>query len=379
MIYKKGNTSKLENYRPISLLNSLFKIYASIIQKRLEDKLDRHLQQTQYGFRRKRGTADAIQCVRRIAEHSEQTTTKTILLLLDWEKAFDKVTRPGLMSALGRMGVPEKLLRVIGDMYAQPTFKVEMEGTSSEWRRQETGIRQGCPMSPYLFLAVMTVLFHDVHRGDPQNMIEHRIPGTTYDEIVYADDTICVSTDTRALNKLLADIEREGAKYGMRLNKGKCEVMHNSNVANVHFADGTPVPRKDEVRYLGCHLNQTSDSTREVNSRICMCMATLRRLDLFWRHSNCTAALKLHVMNAVVRAKLLYGLESAQLSDTHVAKLNTFQLKGLRKILHMKTTFVERANTNQLVIQKANETLGEGGRGKRLELFSEAYKQSRAT
>ena len=100
---------------------------------------------------RKRGTADAIQCMMRIAKHSQQTRTNTLLLLSDWEKTFDKVTRPGLMSALRKMGVPENRHQVNGDMYAEPTFIVEMQGTSSEWRRQGTGIRQGCPMSPYFF------------------------------------------------------------------------------------------------------------------------------------------------------------------------------------------------------------------------------------
>ena len=51
-IYKKGDTSKMENYRPISLLNSIYKIYAAIIQRRLADAIDDRLQKTQFGFRK---------------------------------------------------------------------------------------------------------------------------------------------------------------------------------------------------------------------------------------------------------------------------------------------------------------------------------------
>ena len=120
MIYKKGNTSKLENYRPISLLNCFYKIFAAVVQRRLEEKLDKHLQRTQFGFRRRRGTAAAIHCVRRIAEHGEQTTTRTIMLLLDWEKAFDKVTRAGLFSALERVSVDSKLIKPIKALYQKP-------------------------------------------------------------------------------------------------------------------------------------------------------------------------------------------------------------------------------------------------------------------
>ena len=130
-----------------------------------------------------------------------------------------------------------------------------MEGFTSRWYKQETGIRQGCPLSPYLFLILMTVIFEDIHEGDPQNLMQHRIQGTSYDEVLYADDTICISTDTKAMNKLLAAIETEGAKYGMKLNRSKCEVLCNASTAQVVFSDRTPVKRVSEATYLGCQLN----------------------------------------------------------------------------------------------------------------------------
>lgn len=138
-----------------------------------------------------------------------------------------------------------------------------MDGTTSQWYKQETGIRQGCPLSPYLFLVIMTTLFHDIHEGDTQNLSKHRIQGTTYDEILYADDTICASTDVRAMNKFIKSIEIDGERYGLKLNKKKCESMHtgNNNV-NIHFMDGTQVKRKQEVTYLGCELNMEGDMKR---------------------------------------------------------------------------------------------------------------------
>ena len=86
MIYKKGDTSKMENYRPTALLNSTYKIYAAIIQRRLADQLDPYLQKMQYGFRAKRGTAQALQCVRRMAEAGETKGQQVLMVLLDWEK-----------------------------------------------------------------------------------------------------------------------------------------------------------------------------------------------------------------------------------------------------------------------------------------------------
>ena len=162
LIFKKGDTSKLDNYRPISLLNSVYKLLAAMIKHKTEEMLEHRIQQTQFGFRKHKGTRQAIQRVRRLAEMGEAADNQVIMVLLDWEKAFDKVTRPGLMSALHRLGTHPKFMNMIHCIYTNTQFCIEAEGSCSAWSTQHTGIRQGCPLSPYLFLCVMTVLFHDV-------------------------------------------------------------------------------------------------------------------------------------------------------------------------------------------------------------------------
>ena len=137
-----------------------------------------------------------------------------------------------------------------------------MEGQISDWTQQATGIRQGCPLSPYLFVVLMSVLFQDILKNDVLKLNEHRVQGMDTDEILYADDTICVSEDEQALSRLLAAIEGEGDKYGLKLNKKKCEFLHFGEAGQVFFADGTPVRKKHEVKYLGCSMNDKADPER---------------------------------------------------------------------------------------------------------------------
>ena len=373
LIYKKGDTNKYENYRPISLLNTLYKLFAAILQRRISKTLDKHLQTTQFGFRKDKSTADAIHLIRRVIEYGESTQNQLHLLLLDWEKAFDKVDRKQLLNSMIRMNVDPKLVNLVKSIYKDTKFTVEIDGESSTLHTQHTGIRQGCPLSPYLFLIVMTTMFHDVHKNLDNKLQTQRVPGAEFDEVTYADDTICIATDTRTLNEFAKAIEKEGKRYGMKLNKAKCEVISTHPNANIHFPDGTKIRHVRTSTYLGCDLGIKSTIREELNKRFANTMITIKSLDLFWRHSDCGVAIKIQVADAVIRSKLLYGMESAQLIPSVLKRVETLQLKILRKILRMDTTYVNRDNTNERVYEKANEKLREERRKKKVVPFKDAF------
>ena len=90
--------------------------------------------------------------------------TKAFLLLLDWAKAFDKITYERLFAALERMAVDPKLINIIKYIYNHATFYVTIDNIQSNTYKQHTGIRQGCPLSPYLFTIVMTVIFYEINQ-----------------------------------------------------------------------------------------------------------------------------------------------------------------------------------------------------------------------
>ena len=110
-------------------------------------------------------------------------------------------------------------------------------------------------------------------------------------------------------------------------------------------------------------------------------MTILKRLDIFWRHCDVTIGFKITAFDAVIRAKLLYGLESAQLNPSQQRRIEVFQLKGFRKILKMKTTYVERNNSNAEVFRRANEAIQHetpaGKPQKTVRAFVTCYRNSR--
>ena len=76
-------------------------------------------------------------------------------------------------------------------------------------------------MSPYLFTIVITVLCRDLHRDDDLNLVRYRQDKCKFDEVLYADDTILVSSDTMAINRQMQELEIVAQLYGLRLNKYK--------------------------------------------------------------------------------------------------------------------------------------------------------------
>ena len=188
LLFKKGDTSLPANYRPIALLPVGYKVLASILHSRLlEGGAEERMHATQYGFRPKRGTSDALMVVRRMIDAAHQSRNGSLhLLMLDWAKAFDRVKPASMSSALSRFGLPEDMCEMISSIYSTRFFKVKDHTGESSTRRQMTGIAQGCPLSPYLFIAVQTVMLHDVYKdvklGTESSYVVTR-------DVLYADDT----------------------------------------------------------------------------------------------------------------------------------------------------------------------------------------------
>ena len=253
---KKVETDDAANYRPMSLLSSVYKIYMMMIRSRMQKAVEDKLAKTQYGFRPGKSTSHAIYVVRRIKDYTESKGTRLSLVLLDWEKAFDKIQHDKLILALQRMGFSSQFCDVIGDCYKEPTFFVKDDFGCSGFKRQSAGIRQGCPLSPHLFVIVMSCIEFAIRARCSRWVSNGRIPGLEFDMVYYADDTILFSTDNRALNELLHLTEVISSKYGLCLNKNKCVAIQMHNDGSVHFDNQEPLPKRFETIYLGNEINR---------------------------------------------------------------------------------------------------------------------------
>ena len=137
----------------------------------------------------------------------EEAGLETHILLLDWEKAFDKVSQKKLLTALTRIGIPPKIVAMIKAIYDNPQFSIKYCNKTTENRKQHTGIRQGCPLSPYLFVILLTIMMKDItdDMTPEEKLILDR--GKLNHEVTknpfYADDTIIMTSSAQATQLIL--------------------------------------------------------------------------------------------------------------------------------------------------------------------------------
>ena len=156
-------------------------------------------------------------------EWANLTNRPLKLLFLDWKQAFDSLDHTAMITALRRFGVQDTELQLTRLFYTSATFEVHSQTGEVAKGAFNSGIRQGCPLSPYLFVIVLSVIMHDVDdalltTGTPMNTWSVAHP---HYDLEYADDTLLLALTTPQLQKFLHTVETESALYGMHLNTTK--------------------------------------------------------------------------------------------------------------------------------------------------------------
>ena len=215
-------------------------------------------------------------------------------------------------------------------------------------------------MSPYLFIIVQSVLLHDVDRRLAERMRDrpHLLVEPAYmvcTDLLYADDTLLLSSNVTKLQAHMDLVVDEGARYGLELNWSKTVAINILHDGVLRQPSGEPVKTVSQAIYLGGMLSAEASVAPEVSRRLGEARGSFKVLRRCWSHANSSQRRKLQLYHACVIPKLMYGLESLWLLQRHLHRLDAFHCKCLRQIYNIPPSFLSRVS-NAEVLQTASET-----------------------
>ena len=244
-IYKKGNVSEPNNYRGIALMDILSKVYISILTKRLTFYVEAYgrIAESQAGFRSGYSTVDnAFVLYSLVSKYFNKNKRPLYVAFVDFEKAFDSVSRPILYNVLHKNGVQGNLFRAIQAIYSSVKACVKSNEGISNVFSCPIGLRQGCSLSPILFSLFINELY-DVMKSSDVRGIQLFPDLTEIFLLMFADDIGLISDTISGLQKQLNILSTFCNSYKLKVNIPKTKV--------VVFKKGGQLSKKERWFYNG--------------------------------------------------------------------------------------------------------------------------------
>ena len=195
-----------------------------ILQARLQQYMNRELQDVQAGFRKGRGTRDQIVNIRWIIEKAREFQKNIYFCFIDYAKAFDCADHNKLWKILKEMGIPDHLTCFLRNLYAGQEATVRTGHGTTDWLQIKKGVCQGCILSPCLFNLYPEYITQNARLDEAQAGI--KIAGRNINNLRYADDTTLMAESEEELTSLLMKVKEESEKVGLKLNIQKTTIWH---------------------------------------------------------------------------------------------------------------------------------------------------------
>ena len=330
LLYKKGDKYEIGNYRPISLMSNLYKIFAKTLLKRIEGPLDEHQPIEQAGFRKDFSVIDHIHAVRQILEKYKEYQLIYYIAFIDYSKAFDSLYHGAIWEALTEQGVEHKYIRLIKNVYQNSSAKIQLEKTGIPFKVSK-GVRQGDPLSPKLFSAVLESIFR---RLDWDNL-GIKVNGKLLTHLRFADDIVLFANTPEKICNMINELARESEKAGLRLNPEKTRVISNGEEHPIKLGKA-PIDYTDEYIYLGQLMTQNNAVNKEVERRITNGWKRYWSLKEIMKDKKLNIRIKSKLFNSCVLPVLMYGSQTWTLTQKNIGKLANCQHAMERSMLSVK-------------------------------------------
>ena len=309
-IFKGGDRSDVNNYRPISLTCILSKITEHIICSCLWDHLDHNnaVTEKQHGFRKGLNTTTQLLHVVHFASQALNDKDNYHIISFDFSKAFDRVPHNLLLDKLKTFNIDKTCIEWIANWLRGRTSVVLTNGQRSEGLAVQSGVPQGSVLGPLLFLLYINDMVDDIYDSDVR---------------LYADDTLLCVNLSKTPNILQSEVDKLydwSKKWGIIFNAKKCvhvELGKPAPYTRVKLGDNF-IPCSDSFRYLGIQIDSSLKWKTHITSVVAKSNRTLGMIKRGLRYA--PMKVKLIAYKTIVKPLLEYG---SQVWSPHTVYLIT--------------------------------------------------------
>ena len=265
-LHKRNDNENLNNYRGITVNSNVYKLFTAVIERHMSIFCEENniFGDLQGAFRKGRRLENHIFALKGLCSLRKSKKKKTWLGFIDITKAFDVIDRNQLFVKMWHTGIQGKRWRLLRETYDGVQNKVFFGNFSSNWYTNDTGLKQGCCLSPTTFSIIMTDLIsalNDSKLGIP-------FEGQNIPALLFADDIVLMAESEEQLSEMLKIVSTFGTKWGFRFDPVKSKVMvigKNIDPSKVWYLGNLKIYEVNEYKYLGIYINRRLSDSFHIN------------------------------------------------------------------------------------------------------------------
>uniref|UniRef100_A0A803T8M6 Reverse transcriptase domain-containing protein n=1 Tax=Anolis carolinensis TaxID=28377 RepID=A0A803T8M6_ANOCA len=349
-----ADPSETKNYRPISLLNTDYKIFTKILANRLKKFLNGWIGEDQTGFLPSRTIKDNVRVILDAMEFYEQHNQREVgFLSVDAEKAFDNLNWNFFKLLFQELDLGTQIQNGINSIYEDQWAKIQINGQETDKIVISKGTRQGCPLSPLIFIMALEILLKAIKKDI--NLQGIKIDNQDYKYRAFADDVICIiENPIQNIHKWIAKIDEFGKVAGLKINKKKTMMltknMSKRKQKELQDIAGLETPLK--LKYLGIWISAKNNQLLDLNY-IRIWKEIKNDLEK-WKNINVSLLGRIAIIKMNILPKLLYLFQNIPIiRSTKLFK--DWQKEIMRFIWKNKRA---RINYNIMISRKTQGGLG---------------------
>ena len=323
LVPKKVEAKMMKDYRPISCCNVLYKVISKIVANRLKSVLPKFISLNQSAFIKDRLLMEnVLLATELVKDYHKDDISPRCAMQVDISKAFDSVQWSFLINTLKALGLPAKFINWISLCITSASFSVQVNGELAGYFQSRRGLRQGCSLSPYLFVICMNVLSKMLDEATRKGKIGYhpRCKNIEITHLCFADDLMIFTDGSRkSIEGILKVFEEYDKMSGLKISREKsvlfvagADQRGEEILRQFNFATG-----KLPVRYLGLPLLTKNMTVTDFLPLV----EKIRKRISSWRGRFLSYAGRLQLINSVIRSLTNFWMAAFRLPSGCVKEI----------------------------------------------------------